>query len=147
MGNKTTSIILGAVLVVAAAALFLFLRTPPPENRALPLTPEAKQYVPNLDLSDVQMKAAESYLNQAVTEIVGNITNKGNRPLRSVEIFCVFYDAYGQLVLRERVPIVKASGPPLQPGTTAQFRLPFDAIPESWNKQMPQLVIASITFA
>ena len=147
MGNKTTPLILGAALLIAAAALFWFLRTPPPQNAAMPLTPEAKSYVANLDLSDVEMKAAESYLNTAVTEIVGNITNKGGRPLRSVEIYCVFYDAYGQLVLRERVPIVKGSGAPLPPGATRQFRLPFDAIPESWNKQMPQLVIASITFA
>jgi hypothetical protein len=60
---------------------------------------------------------------------------------------CVFYDAYGQVVLRERVPIVKRSGGPLKAGDTRAFRLPFDDIPSSWNNQMPNLVIASITFA
>ena len=52
------------------------------------------------------MKAHESYLKQSVVEITGNIQNTGDRVLKLVEINCVFYDPYGQVVLRERVPIV-----------------------------------------
>ena len=48
------------------------------------------------------MKAHESYLKQSVVEIVGNIQNVGDRVVKTVEIRCVFYDAYGQVVLRER---------------------------------------------
>ncbi len=147
MGNKTARLIVTAFALVIGGALYWYLRTPPAPREVAPLTPEGKEYVRNLDLSDVEMKAAESYLNQGVTEIVGKITNKGGRALRSVEIYCVFYDTYGQLALRARVPIVKANSAPLQPGATRQFRLPFDNIPEGWNKQMPQLVIASVTFA
>lgn len=114
--------------------------------RLPPLTPEAKAYVRHLKLGDVEMKATESYLRQVVVEIVGKITNNGDRALKLVELNCVFYDAYGQVVLRERVPIVKERPGPLQPGETREFRLPFDNIPESWNQVMPQLVIAHITF-
>jgi hypothetical protein len=63
-----------------------------------------------------------------------------------VEIKCVFYDAYGQVVLRERVPIVSQKIGGVAPGDTKSFRLPFDNIPESWNQMMPQLVIARIDF-
>jgi len=135
-----------ALVAVCAAAIW-FLHTPPPQQDVAALTAEAKAYVKHLDLSDVRMKATETYLKQTVTEIEGNIQNKGDRPLHSVEIMCVFYDAYGQMVLRERVSIVKPSGSPLKPGETRAFRLPFDNIPESWNNQMPTLVIAAITFA
>jgi hypothetical protein len=34
----------------------------------------------------------------------------------------------------------------LGPGDTKSFRLAFDSIPESWNKQMPDLVIAQVVF-
>lgn len=138
MGNKSTSIL---VLALALAGCT------PREPGVTPLTPEAKEYVRRLDLSDVRMKATETYLKQTITEIEGNIQNQGNRALQSVEIVCVFYDAYGQVVLRERVPIVKRSGGALKPGQTRAFRLPFDNIPASWNNQMPKLVIAAITFA
>ncbi|MSV30226.1 MAG: DUF3426 domain-containing protein [Bryobacterales bacterium] len=110
------------------------------------LTPEAKAYVVNLKLSDVQMQAAESYLKQAVVEIIGNIGNNGPRTVKLVEINCVFYDSYGQLVLRERVAIAGRRAGSLAPGETKKFRVAFDNLPPSWNQSMPQLVIAQILF-
>jgi hypothetical protein len=111
-----------------------------------PLTPEAKAYVKSLTLSDVDIKANKSYLNQMIVEINGKIGNAGDRALDTVEIYCVFYDSYGQLVLRCRVPIVSPRMGGLKPGETKTFRLPFDEIPDSWNQQMPQLVIAGVKF-
>jgi hypothetical protein len=85
-------------------------------------------------------------MKQAVVEITGRITNAGDRPLRIVEINCVFFDPYGQVVLRERVPIVRQSMGGLGVGQTTSFRLPFDNLPQSWNQALPQLVIARIIF-
>jgi hypothetical protein len=110
------------------------------------LTQEAKSYVRNLKLSDVGMKATENAIGQQVVEIVGNIRNDGDRELKSVSVQCLFFDAYGQVVLRERVEIVRAKLGGLKPGETKPFRLPFDNLPQSWNQAMPQLVIAGITF-
>lgn len=110
------------------------------------VTAEAKAYVRHLRLSEVEMKAHESYLKQQVVEIVGKITNDGNRPLKLVEINCIFYDPYGQVVLRERVPIVGRRTGGLKAGETKSFRLPFDNLPGSWNQGLPQLVIARIIF-
>ena len=142
---------LAIVIVLALAAGlagFLYLeraaKLPPPPPP--PLTAEARLYVRNLKLSDVQMTAHESYLKQAVVEITGNIENTGNRKLDLVEIRCVFYDVYGQVVLREPVPIASKKTGGVAPGETKSFRLPFDNIPESWNQMLPQLVIARIDF-
>ena len=136
------------VLLAAGVAGFMYLeraaKQPLPEPP--PLTAEARAYVRYLKLSDVQMKAHESYLKQSVVEITGNIENAGDRKMNVVEIKCVFYDAYGQVVLRERVPIVSQKIGGVAPGDTKSFRLPFDNIPESWNQMMPQLVIARIDF-
>ncbi|MCS7026786.1 MAG: DUF3426 domain-containing protein [Bryobacteraceae bacterium] len=110
------------------------------------LTAEAKSYVRHLSLSDVSMKATENAIGQQVVEIVGKIENKGDRVLKSVAVYCIFFDAYGQVVLRERVEIVRAKLGGLKPGETKPFRLPFDNLPQSWNRAMPQLVIAGIVF-
>lgn len=135
--------IVGTGAVLAVAGLIWFLNRPMPPPQQEPLTPEAKAYVRNLRLSDVTMKATKSYLSQMITEIEGKIGNVGDRSLQSIELNCAFYDSYSQLVLRERVTIVRSG---LKPGETKSFRLPFDAIPQSWNQQMPQLVIAGIKF-
>lgn len=134
-------------LVLAGAGVVAYLELAPhrPVVEA-PLTPEARAYIGNLKLSDVGMKAAKNYFSQVVVEIAGNITNAGGRNLDTVEIYCVFYDYYNQVALRQRVAIVSPKMGGLKPGETKSFRLPFDNTPESWNQNMPQLVIASVKF-
>lgn len=138
--------VVGLAAAGLAATWWLFFRGGPPPPEKPVLTPEAKAYVRYLALSDVEMKAKESYMKQAVVEITGKITNTGQRSLRLVEINCVFFDPYGQLVLRRRVPIVSQKMGGLKPGDTKSFRLPFDDLPPSWNQALPQLVIARIIF-
>ena len=138
-------IVLAGIGGVAAWYFFIHAGGQPPQ--AQPLTAEAKAYVRNLALAEVEMKAKENMIGGTLVEITGKITNKGPRTLHTVEINCIFYDPNGQAVLRERVPIVRfRGGPGLEPGETRGFRLPFDAIPPGWNQALPQLVIAGIEF-
>lgn len=143
MGNKTILYTLAVLLVIGGVALW-YVERPQPASSLPPMRPEDKAYVHNLQLSDVTMKATESYVKQTVTEIEGKITNTGNRAVKQADLYCVFYNVYGEVVIRERVPIIKGL---LKPGETRSFRLPFDDIPAGWNNQMPQLVIARIEFA
>ena len=134
-------------LLIAGGAVVAYLEYAPKKPAAeAPLTPEARAYIGNLKLSDVGMKAAKNYFSQVVVEIAGNIANAGDRNLDTVEIYCVFYDYYNQVTLRQRVAIVSPKMGGLKPGETKSFRLPFDNTPESWNQNMPQLVIASVKF-
>ena len=141
-------LVVGGIIVVlglsAWAAYDYWQRKHTPASPVL--TAEAKQYVHNLQLSRVEMKAAESYMKQRVVEITGDVANSGPRAVKVVEINCVFYDPYGQLVLRERVAIVGNRTGLLAPGDKKSFRLAFDNIPDSWNQQLPALVIAQIVF-
>jgi hypothetical protein len=133
-----------ALALALAGGLIWFMNRPHSAAAATPLSPDAKAYVRNLQLSDVTMKATESYVGQTVTEIEGKIGNSGSRTIQHADVYCVFYNSYGEVILRERVPIVVTG---LKPGETRTFRLPFDDIPGGWNNQMPQLVIAHIEFA
>jgi hypothetical protein len=143
-GVNITLVIVAAV-VLATIGGWVFITSRPREApQPPPITEEAKAYVKNLKLSGVDMKATANYAGATVVEITGKITNAGNRSLNRVELNCVFYDSAGLVVLRERVPIVRAA---IQPGETREFRLPFEGIPQSWNQSLPQLVIAHIAFA
>jgi len=137
-----------AILILLGTGVWAYTQYLDRHNTSdLPLTPEAKLYTRNLQLSDVELKAKENYFQQAVVEIDGKIANTGPRPLDTVEIYCVFRDPYGQLVLRRRLSIVNARMGGLKPGETKSFRLPFDDLPQSWNQAMPQLVIAGVKFS
>ncbi|NWF83013.1 MAG: hypothetical protein HXY18_04195 [Bryobacteraceae bacterium] len=144
--NLTPVFIVLAIVLIAAAGGWYFYKFSTPVQPAA-LTPEAKAYVRNLGLEGVEMKATANYVGSTLVEITGRILNKGNRPLRLVELNCVFYDVNLNVIHRERVPIVKRSAlGSLKPGENRGFRMPFDAIPEGWNQAMPQLVIANIEF-
>jgi hypothetical protein len=136
---------LAAILIFGAFGWLTFGPKPAPPPPAV-LTPEAKAYLPNLALSNVRMQAAESYVQSRLVEILGDISNNGNRKLKVVEVVCVFKNYAGQEIARERAMVVGGRGGPLAPGETKSFRLPFDTIPDSWNQAMPTLVIAQIQF-
>lgn len=107
---------------------------------------EAKAYIRSLALSGVEMKAAESFGGQQLVEITGKITNNGGRPLKKVELICIFNDPYNQVIFRDTVAIVRADRGGLKPGETKPFRLPFDTIPKTWNQTLPQMVIGGVLF-
>ena len=150
-GPRRFPVALVAVLVIVAAGFLVawFLLRGGPRQAAPPvLSDEARVYIRSgsLKLSDVSMGARDNFARQTLVEITGKITNDGSRPLRLVEITCVFHDPSGRVVLRERVPIVSERMKGLMPGETKTFRLPFDTIPASWNQDLPDLVIAQIVF-
>jgi hypothetical protein len=138
--------IASVILLAAGAATYWYSQQPRPSNDPEPVTAEAKAYVKFLRMSETEMKATDSAMAKALVEIVGKISNAGDRKLKLVELNCIFYDAYNQVVLRERVAIVRQKTGGLAPNETKPFRMPFDSIPDSWNQRMPQLVIAQIQF-
>lgn len=136
MGRNSLFLLLTVLVCVTSCST--------PQTSEPPLTPEGKEYASkDLQLSEVGMKAADSYARQTLTEIVGKIKNAGGRTVNRVDVYCMFYDRQGVLVLKERAGIVKKT---IKPGETRSFRLAFDNIPESWNNQMPKLVIAQVIF-
>jgi hypothetical protein len=142
------TILSGALVVIALVAGVLYLRKPASNTlQSGPASLEARAYVSNLGLSDVSMKAAENLMKQQVVEIEGRITNNGPRALKSVEIYCLFQGLDEHEIYRERVPIVRSKGAPVKPKESRPFRLAFDDLPDGWNRAMPALVIAQITFA
>jgi hypothetical protein len=150
LGKKPVAplVVATILVVIAAAALLVYLNRPVSQAvQQGSASAEAKSYVRNLELSDVSMKASENFMRQRVVEIEGKIANHGPRPLKSVDVYCLFYGVDGRELYRERVPIVRSATAPLKPSETRAFRLPFDSLPDGWNQAMPKMVIAQIGFA
>ncbi len=110
------------------------------------LTNEAKQYLAQLQLKDVKMEAAESYVQSRLVEISGNIINNGTRDVSLIEVTCMFRNPQGEILQRERVTVAGGRKGPLPHGTSKPFRLAFDDLSPDWNQAMPDLVIADIEF-
>src|SRR5579871_6407036 len=107
-------------MLLIGGGLLWYVSRPPAPTTLPPMRSADKAYVHSLHLSDVTMKATESYVQQTINEIDGKLTNTGNRTVKEAELYCIFYDVYGQVVIRERVTIVKNV---LKPGESRPFRL------------------------
>lgn len=136
---------LAGVLILGAFGWLTFGPKPAPPPPPV-LTAEAKQYLASLALSNVHMQAAESMVDQRVIEILGDISNRGDRTVKLAEVTCVFKDYYGKELKRERLPIVGGVMGSLAPGQSKPFRLAFDDIANTWDQAVPALVIAQIQF-
>ena len=101
------------ILGIAAYLTFGPKPAPPPEPV---LTAEARQYLPNLGLENVHMQASESYTNQRVIEILGDIENHGNRTVQQALVTCVFRDWGGQVIAQENDYIVGGTAGSSSPG-------------------------------
>lgn len=139
--------VLGGLVAIAGALFVLNQPKSQPKAENGPASDEARAYVRFLRLGDVTIQASENLMNQQVVEVQGTIGNTGTRPLRSVEVYCLFQNVNGQVIQRKRMPIVQAKSNPLKPGESRKFRLPFDSVPDGWNQAIPKLVIAQIAFA
>ena len=148
MAVSKPAILVAGIGVVSIAGLFAWLTfSPKPGPPPAPvLTAEARDYLPNLNLSEVQPQTSESYIQKSLFEIIGKIGNAGTRTVSSVRVKCVFRDYYGKELKRELATVVGPRTGPIAPGATKAFRLAFDDVPDAWNQQMPDLVIAEIRF-
>ena len=141
--------ILGAAALVAGTAVYFLQQqaeAPTPAD-APRLTDEARDYLPNLDLSsDTGMEAKDDALGQTLLEITGAVTNNGDRTVSSVRVNVVFADLNGAEIERQLSSIVNSRSGALEPGETQPFRLAFDNVPPAWNQAFPSLFIAEIEF-
>jgi hypothetical protein len=93
-------------LVLLGGAIFGYLQYSSKQSaEKLALTPEAKGYVQNLQLSDVEMKATDSYLSQRVIEIQGKDRECRRAAAEVVEIYCISATSAAR-PSSARVPIV-----------------------------------------
>lgn len=139
-------ILFGILMVAAAGGIVFSLQNSGQQTTEAVLTDDARTYLPNLDLSNVDMAAKEDALGQTLLEITGDIANLGDRVTTVVEANCVFRDVNGLEIERQRSAFVNERTGPLAPGETQSFRMAFDSVPDGWNQILPDLYIAQIQF-
>jgi hypothetical protein len=147
------AVIAVATLLSVAALYLLFFRGPAPvvapsgEQRRLPFGDTEKAYAAKLQFGNFEMSRAESFLNQEVTYLAGDVLNAGDRTLTGIEVTVQFQDQMNQIALRENRPALFGPTAQLPPGKTAHFEISFDHVPPSWNMQLPTVRVSGLKFA
>lgn len=140
-------LVAAAVVAVIVAVLVLLARTgsrpSPTEAR---LSAEQKAYLPQIVITDARMSAAENFLGHTVTYLDAQVTNKGGKEVRQLELELVFVDTLNQVVLRETARPITPRSAPLKPGQTRSFQVSFEHMPLEWNQAPPTITPTSVQF-
>lgn len=136
---------LSVLLLVFALQLSACKATPPSAER-VELTEEQRAYLNQIEVSDPKMSAAQNFLGDTVIYLDAQITNRGDRAVRVVEIEMTFVDPWGQVVLKETGWPVQRRLPPLAPGETRPFQLAFERVPFEWNQAPPKIAVRRVDF-
>jgi hypothetical protein len=103
----------------------VFFRGPAPnpaiQQTRFPFGPLEQAYAPKVQFANFEMSRAESYLNQEVTYLAGDVMNSGDRALSGIEATIEFQDDMKQIALRETRPVLFGYAALLPPGKTAHI--------------------------
>jgi len=108
-------------------------------SRASNLGAEQKAYFASLEFSELHMSAAENFLGNTVTYLDAQVTNRGTKTVRSLDVELNFVDTLQQVVLRETAHPLTSRLTPLKPGETRAFRVTFEHMPVDWNQAPPAI--------
>jgi hypothetical protein len=136
------------VVVLIAVLAFVGRHKGPPAPKTLQ-PPDA--YAAHLPLSQLAMSEAPSLSGVKVTYLDGHVQNTGDRTVSGVTVQVVFandeqmpptINTVPLTLIRMKEPYIDTqpvSASPIKPGEDREFRLTFEAVPDNWNQQMPEV--------
>jgi hypothetical protein len=137
------------VVLVVLAVLALLGRNKSP---AAPKTLQAQDaYAAHLPLSQLAMSESESLSGGKLTYLDGHVQNTCDKTVNGATVQVVFANEEQMPPTVETVPLTlirmkhpyidtqPVSAAPIKPGEDREFRLTFEAVPENWNQQMPEV--------
>ena len=137
---------IAAIIVMVAIAIVATRQRSSGTSSQAEITPEQKSYLANISFAGAKMSAASNFLGQRVIYLDAEVSNRGTRAVKQVEMSMEFTDVLGQVILRERAGIFPPASLPLKAGETRAFQLFFDRIPSDWNKTPPRITPVSVQF-
>lgn len=141
------------VLIVVAGLVFAGRHKAAPAPRTLQ-PPDA--YAVHLPLSQLAMSESESLSGGKLTYLDGHVQNTGNRTVTGITVQVVFANDMQMPPSIETVPLnlirmkdpyidtQPVSAAPIKPGEDREFRLTFEAVPDNWNQQMPEVRVIQV---
>ena len=141
-------LLIGAVVVAAAVAIFAWMGEQPsgpaPAVAPMPFGAAEKAYASQLKFEQMKVSRFANMLNQEVTYLDGTVVNQGNRTVANVQLTVEFFNVENQVVKRQTLPLLGYGAAPIPPGTSREFRLGFEQIPDDWDMQVPGVRVTGI---
>ena len=148
--------IAAAVVLIAAAVIFLVLEHGKPTASVTPISATPDAYAASLPVTNLAMSESSNLAGGKLTYLDGHIQNKGDRTVTGITVQVLFRDYAHEVAQNETQPVKlirmkepyidvqPVSAAPLAPGAEADFRLIFDKVSPDWDGAYPEIRIIRV---
>jgi hypothetical protein len=144
-------IIAGIVVLVVLGGMLLSSHRERAARQAENTAQAPDAYASQLTIGNLQMSEATNFAGGKVTYVDGVVTNKGSKTVTGINVLVTFHNDIAEppqqtsmpvTLIRTREPYVDiepVAAEPLKPGDSHEFRLIFDHVSPTWNRQYPAI--------
>ena len=93
-----------------------------------------------IEFINPKMSAARNMLGIVVVYMDLEIVNRGDQPIRLLEVELEFHDLQNEVVHRETAQPIRPPIIPLMAGESLEKRLAFDPLPPAWDRRPPKII-------
>jgi hypothetical protein len=136
------------VLLGAAVAAYVWVEQEQSKPAALhhSMTGAEEAYRSEVEVSNPRMSTASNFLGSNLYYLDAQLSNKGTKTVRRVDLSLAFTDPFGDVVFRQTKDPVTPQTPPLKPGETEPLHIIFEHLPAEWNQGPPSIVVSYVSF-
>ena len=159
-GLSVWPLLIALIIAIGMIALVMWYMPRTPAGTAAPSSAEVPQQPGGDQLQIKDVTIAESPTPAGTSSgnvrLEGKIFNAGQSTVNEVEVEGIFLDSQGRMAHSETEPLsvlvpqgnsmkeAAFAEAPLANNRTAPFRVTFTAVPDTWNKELPQLKIIHV---
>jgi hypothetical protein len=120
----------------------------PPGQTTAPLSfgPTEQAYTSRIHFSGIKMSRASNFLNQEITYVDATVENAGDRDILAMDVTIRMSDFSGKEILHQTERIISSSTHALPAGQRGQFHVGLESVPDSWNRQYPDISVTGLRF-
>jgi len=143
------------LLILAVAALlgllvgaYALLRRAAPSGRSseAAMSPEEQAYLSQIEIDGARMSAAKNYIGDTMIYLDARVSNSGPRTIRELALALEFVNTENQIVFRSTARPIRSDARPLEPHASRPFQVPFENLPEDWNRAAPAIKPVTVRF-
>ncbi|MGH9432994.1 MAG: hypothetical protein ACRD3T_15785 [Terriglobia bacterium] len=110
------------------------------------MTMAEKAYLGQIEVANPHMSVATNLMGNTLYYLDADVTNKGSRRIRRLELQLEFFDPFQQVVLRTTENPIAEEDSALSPGKTRHLHVTFEHLPAEWNQGAPSFTPVLVKF-
>ena len=149
MGSTSAKwLALSAIVLAIAVGVYVWIahRSAHPEITHHTMSSAEQDYLREVEVTNAKVSEASNFLGSTLYYLDAQLTNKGSRPVRQLDLTLTFMDPFGQVVLRKVVYPITPQTPALKSGAAEPIHFTFDHLPAEWNQGPPVITPTYVSF-